>query len=116
MQIILDLLAGKTLQSATGTATAGNLVITDGSSTLVSIPLSATAGTLSAGVITLTVPLSGTATGSGTASAAYFTNNSGTTVGSGLSVGTSGADINLTQLAIYVNGLVTVTSGSITHG
>jgi len=122
MQVMADVIASRTPAAATGTATAGQLVIgtaslSGGTGVLATIALPATAFTVSGAVATLQgVPLSATASASGTAALAEFRNNAGTTVISGLTVGTSGSDINLNSTSITSGQTVTITSGTITHG
>lgn len=84
--------------------------------TLVTITLGDPSFTESAGVITMMgVPKSGVATGSGTAAAARIKDGGGTTIVSGLTVSTSGADINLNSTSITSGQTVTLTSGTVTH-
>jgi hypothetical protein len=122
LQVVSDLIAGKTIASATGTATAGSLVIgtsalSGATGVLATIALSTTPATISSGVFTLAgTPLSATATGTGTAALAEFRNNSGTVVVSGLTVGTSGTDLILGTTSVTAGQTVQVTSGTITHG
>lgn len=122
MQLVIDLIAGKTAASSTGSATAGSLVIGTSSlsgatGVLATIALGTTPFTLSSGVITLSgVPLSVTASATGTAAKAELRTNGGTVIVSGLTVGTSGADINLNSTSITSGQTVTVTLGTITHG
>ncbi len=122
MQLVADLVASKTAAASTGSATAGQLVIgTSGLSgatgVLATITLSATPGTISGPVLTLSgTPLSVTASASGTAALAELRNNAGTTIVSGLTVGTSGTDIVLGTTTITSGGTVTISSGTITHG
>jgi hypothetical protein len=122
MQLVSDLIASKTAAASTGTALAGTLVIgtsalSGATGVLASVPLSATPGTVSSGVFTLSgVPLQGTATGTGTAALAEFRNNAGTTIVSGLTVGTSGADVIINSTSISTGQAVLVTAGTITHG
>jgi hypothetical protein len=52
---------------------------------------------------------------SGTAAEARIKNGAGTVVISGLTVGTSGADINLDSVAITSGQTVTLTTGTISH-
>ena len=63
----------------------------------------------------LGVPKSGTAGASGTAAAARIKDGSGTPIINGLTVGVSGADINLNSTAISNGQTVTVSTGTITH-
>lgn len=122
MQLVADLIAGKTAASSSGTATAGSLVIgtsalSGATGVLATISLNATPGTVSGSVLTLSgTPLSATASGTGTAALAEFRNNAGTTIVSGLTVGTSGTDIIINSTAISSGQAVQVTSGTITHG
>ena len=122
MQLVADLIASKTAASSTGTATAGFLVIGTSAlsgvtGVLATITLSATPGTVSGSVFTLSgTPLSATATGTGTAALAEFRNTAGTVIVSGLTVGTSGTDIIINATAISTGQTVQITSGTITHG
>lgn len=122
MQLVADLISSKVAAASTGSALAGQLVIGTASlsgatGVLATIPLSATAGTVSGNVFTLAgVPLSVAASASGTAALAEFRNNAGTTVVSGLTVGTSATDIILGTTTITSGGTVTITAGTITHG
>lgn len=122
MQLVADLIASKTAVASTGTALAGYLVIgtsalSGGTGILATVTLSATPGTVSSGVLTLSgVPLQATASGTGTAALAEFRNNAGTTIVSGLTVGTSGTDIIINSTSISSGQAVQVTSGTITHG
>lgn len=122
MQLVPDLIASKVAAAATGSATAGQLVIGTASlsgatGVLATIALPTTPLTVSGAVATLAgVPLSATASASGTAALAEFRNNAGTTVVSGLTVGTSATDIILGTTSITSGGTVTITSGTITHG
>lgn len=77
----------------------------------------AIAGSASSGALTLNAIPAGTATGAGTAAIARIYQSDGTTmVMEGLTVGTSGSNVNITNLTIAVNDTVTVTSGTITEG
>lgn len=83
---------------------------------LATIALSDPCGSVSAGVLTLTMPKSDTnADASGTAAIARIKDNSGDVIVSGLTVGTAAADIILTSLAITAGDTVTITSGALTH-
>src|SRR5262245_6914957 len=85
-------------------------------SVLVTITLSDPSFTESSGVITMAgAPKSGVATGAGTAAVARIKDGGGTTKCNNLSVGTSGAEINLDSITIAVGQTVTLTSGTITH-
>lgn len=122
MQLVADLVAGKTQAASTGTATAGSLVIGTSSlsgatGVLVTFTLGTTPGTVSAGVLTISgTPLTVTASGTGTAAKAELRDNSGNVIVSGLTVGTSSADIIINATAISSGQSVTLSSGTITHG
>lgn len=84
--------------------------------TLVTITLGDPSFAESAGVITMQgAPKSGVATGTGAAAAARIRNGAGADVVTGLTVGTSGSDINLNSTSITTGQTVTLTSGTITH-
>ena len=87
-------------------------------SVLATIPLSNPAGTVSGGVLTFSAPISDTsADATGTAAEARIrTDAGGTDVVTGLTVGTSGANINLSSVGINTGDTVTITSATITHG
>jgi hypothetical protein len=77
----------------------------------------ATLGTVSGGVLTLNAVGSATATGAGTAAIARLFKTDGTTmVIEGLTVGTTGTNLVITNTTIAVNDVVTTASGSITEG
>jgi hypothetical protein len=122
MQLVIDLVAGKTAAASTGSATAGNLVIgtsalSGATGVLVTIPLSTTPFTLSSGVITLSgVPLSASPSAGGTANKAEIRDNSGTVIVGGLTVGTSASDIIVNTVTVATGIPFQVTSGTITHG
>jgi hypothetical protein len=124
MQLVADLIASKVAAASTGSATAGKLVIGDGTlagpgatGVLCTVTLPATAFTVSGAVATLQgVPLSGTASATGTASKAELRNNADAVVVSGLTVGVGSGDIQLTSTAITNLQTVTVNSGTLTHG
>lgn len=83
---------------------------------LVTITLADPASTVAGSVLTLAgTPKSGTATGAGTAAAARIRDSNNADVATGLTVGTSGADINLDAVVIAVGQTVTVNSGTLTH-
>jgi hypothetical protein len=83
---------------------------------LVIITLGDPSFTESGGVITMTgVPKSGTASNTGTAAAARIKDGGGTSIVTGLTVGTSGADINLNSTSITSGQTVSLTSGTLTH-
>lgn len=121
MQAVLDRVQGKTPAAATGSATAGSLVIgtsalSGATGVLATIALTATGFTLAGSVLTLHgVPLSAVATANGTAAKAEIRNNAGTVVVSGLTVGMSAADIVLGTVTITIGLTVIVTAGTLTH-
>lgn len=81
------------------------------------IPLADPCGSVSAGVLTLTMPQSDTnADATGTAAEARIKDSNGTVIVSGLTVGTSGANINLSSVGITAGDTVTLNSAAITHG
>jgi hypothetical protein len=121
MQLISDMVAGKTPAASTGGATAGQLVILDAlGGILVAVPLPTTPFAVSgSGTVVATllgVPLSVLASASGIAARAELRNNAGATITSGLSVGTLGTEIVLTSTTIIAGTNITVTSGVIAHG
>lgn len=125
LQVMSDMVAGKTAGAATGTASAGQLVIgtaalAGATGVLATVALPTAPFTISgSGTVIATlagVPLSATASASGTAAKAELRTNAGVVVVSGLTVGTSGADINLTSTSVTSGQTVTVSSGTITHG
>lgn len=75
-------------------------------------------GTASGGVLTFDMDpdlTDSSANNDGTAAAAQIKNGDGTAVITGLTVGTSGADINLDSVSITTGQTVTLTTGTITH-
>jgi hypothetical protein len=121
LQLVSDLVAGKTAAASTGSATAGKLVIgtsalSGATGVLVTIDLPTTPFTISGGVATLQgTPLTDTATASGTAAKAELRDNGGGVIVSGLTVGTTGTHITLPSVAIVSGEEVVVTAGTITH-
>lgn len=121
MQLVADLIAGKTVASSTGTATAGSLVIgtsalSGATGVLATFTLGTTPGTVSSGVFTVSgTPLTATAAATGTAAKAEFRDNSGNVIVTGLTVGTSASDIIINATAISTGQTVTLSSGTITH-
>lgn len=122
MQLVADLISSKTAAASTGTATAGSIVVgtsalSGATGVLCTFNLSATPGTVSGSVLTISgTPLTATATGTGTAALAEIRNNAGTVVVSGLTVGTSGTDLIINATAIATGQTITLSSGTITHG
>ena len=107
----------------TAIGTSGFLVIGDGTlatpstGILAKIPLSATAGTVTTGILTLSgLPLSVTATGTGTASKAELWTPANAVIVSGLTVGTGGQNIVLGTASINSGNTVSITAAAITHG
>jgi hypothetical protein len=85
-------------------------------SVLATIPLSDPCGSVTDGVLTLDMPKSDTsADAGGTAAAARIRTSAATDVVTGLTVGTSGSDINLDSVSITSGQTVTLTSATITH-
>lgn len=84
---------------------------------LAEITLADPCATISAGVLTFSgFPRSDTsANASGTAAAARIRDSNGVDVITGLTVGTSGADINLDTTTIAAGQQVQITSATITH-
>lgn len=84
---------------------------------LATITLADPSFTRAADVLTLAgTPRSDTsADATGTAAVARIKDSNGTIVITGLTVGTSGADINLNSVSLTAGQAVTITSGTITH-
>lgn len=84
---------------------------------LAEITLGDPSGTVSGAVLTLSgFPRSDTsANATGTAAAARIRDSAGTDVITGLTVGTSGSDINLDSTSITAGQTVTINSATITH-
>jgi hypothetical protein len=77
----------------------------------------ATLGTVSGGVLTFNAVGSATATGAGTAAIARLFKTDGTTmVIEGLTVGTSGTNIVITNATIAINDVITTSAATITEG
>lgn len=82
---------------------------------LAELPLSATAGTVSAGVLTMNaITDDSSANASGTATWFRVTTSGGTAVIDG-DVGTSGSDLNLNTVGLVALGAVAITSFTITE-
>ena len=86
-------------------------------SILAEITLADPSGTVSGGVLTFSsFPRSDTsANNTGTAAAARIRDSNGVDIITGLSVGTTGSDINLDSVSITAGQTVTITSAAITH-
>lgn len=96
----------------------GKLVIRTGANAvLATIILTDPCGTAASGVLTFDFDpdISATATGTGTAANAIITDSNDVTIISGLTVGTSGSDINLDSTSITTGQTVTITAATITH-
>ena len=119
MSVIYSAAAKTARMNAVVTAigASGKLKIkTSGDVVLATIPLAATAGTVSGAVLTLSAPISDTAAdGTGTAAKATITTSGDVDVITGLTVSTTGADINLDSVSITTGQTVTITTGTITH-
>lgn len=103
------------IDAATG---AGKLVIRDsGNAVLATLTMTVPSGTVSGAVLTFDFDpdLSTTATGTGTAHNAIITDGADVTVVSGLTISTSGADINLNSTSITTGQTVSLQTGTITH-
>jgi len=84
--------------------------------TLVTITLNDPSGTTTGDVLTFSgFPKSGTAGGTGTAAAARVRDSDDNDVVTGLTVSTSGADINLDSVSITSGQDVELTSATLTH-
>lgn len=84
---------------------------------LATITLADPCGTVATDTLTFTMPRSDTAAdNSGTAAVARIKESAGTVIVNNLTVGTSGANINLNSLSITVGGTVTLNSGTLVHG
>lgn len=97
----------------------GSRPATGGSATTILAELTCNAtfaGAAAAGVLTLNaITQDSAANATGTATWARLFKSDGTTIVMDLSVGTSGADINLNTVAIVTNAIVSVTSATITE-
>ena len=94
-------------------------IYTAGGATLIdTLTCSATlAPAASGGVLTLNAITAGTAVATGTAATATLFKSDGTTaVISGLTVGTSGSNINLSSVSITSGDSIAISSASITEG
>jgi hypothetical protein len=102
----------------TGGAGALKIGTTAMGTVLSTITLANPVGSVSGGVLTFSgTPLSdSSAANSGTAAAAAIYSGGSTLIISSLTVNTSGADINLSSVAVVAGEPVTLTSASITHG
>ena len=105
--------------SQAGTTAVLEIGTTGMATVLATIPLANPIGTVAgAGVLTLSgVPVTDTsADATGTAAAARIrTATGGTDIVTGLTVGTTGSDINLDSVSITAGQQVQISSGTITH-
>lgn len=103
--------------TAAGTTAVLEIGTTGMASILATIALANPIGTVTNGVLTMTMPQSDTsADNTGTAAAARIrTATGGTDIVTGLTVSTSGADINLDSTSITSGQTVTINSFTITH-
>ena len=102
--------------TAAGTLVIGTSALSGGTGVLATITLDTTPATVSGNVLTISgLPKSATASNSGTAALAELRDNAGTVIVSGLTVGTSGTDIIISNTTITSGQTVQVTSGTITH-
>jgi hypothetical protein len=91
-------------------------IMTSGDAVLVTFGLDAAGGTISGAVWTLVFDASTVAaSGTGTAAKAQVKDSGGTAELTGLTVGTSGQDINLDSVSITATQNVTLSSATITH-
>lgn len=83
---------------------------------LATIPLANPAGSVSGGVLTLSMPASDTsADASGTAAVARIKDGSANIIATGLTVGTSATDIIIASTTIVAGQVVTLNTATITH-
>jgi hypothetical protein len=117
---VKDLRMTQVINSIDGGAGAGYIEIgtTGMVSVLATITLADPSGTTTNGVLTLSgFPRSDTtADATGTAAEARIRDSNAVNIVTGLTVGTSGANINLSSLAITAGDTVTLNSAVITHG
>lgn len=122
MKLVLNLLGTATAPTipTTGTA-AGSLVIgtaalSGATGVLITYTLQTTPATVSGDTLTLAgLPFTAAASASGTAVKAELRANDGSVVVGGLTVGTSGANIIISDTAINSGQSYQVTGGTITH-
>jgi hypothetical protein len=120
LQVVQALIQGQTPGTATGTATAGQIVIGTASlsgatGVLVTLPLNASCCTVSGNTLTIAgTPLTANPTANGTAALAEIRNSSGTTIESGLTVGTSSADIIVNTTTVATGVPFTLNSATFT--
>jgi hypothetical protein len=114
MQAVADQIDG-----GSGSPAAGKLIIGTAAmgTVLAIVPFVVPCGTVSGDTLTFDYDpdISVFAIATGTAAAATIVDSDGTTLISGLTVGTSGANVNLTNLSIAEHQEVKITSGTIQH-
>ncbi|SPK73721.1 conserved protein of unknown function [Cupriavidus taiwanensis] len=116
---MLDAITTQTGGSAKLRIYAGTRPATGGAETTVLAELTCNATfapAASGGVLTLNSITSAAASASGTATWARLLKSDGTTIIADMSVGTSGADLNLNSTALSSGATVSVTSATITAG
>ncbi len=102
--------------SGVGNIIIGTSALSGATGVLATIPLPKPSASIASGVATLLgTPLSAAASATGTAAKAEIRDSAGNVIISGLTVGTSGSDINLNSTSISSGQTVTITSGTITH-
>ena len=110
MQLVADLIASGRLVIGTSSLSGTTGVLVNG-------VLSATAASISGGILTLLgVPIATTATGAGVAALAELRNSAGAAIVTGLTVNTAGADIIIGNTNVTIGETVSINSGTITHG
>lgn len=101
----------------TGQLVIGTSALSGATGVLATLTLASPSVSISGGVATLLgVPLTVNASATGTAAKAEFRNSAGTAIITGLTVGTSGSDVNLSTTSLVSGSPVTITAGTITHG
>lgn len=121
LRVVADAIDSKSFVVGSGIGAAGTLVIGTSllsgvTGVLATIPLQNPGATISGNTLTIAgVPLSADATATGTAAKAELRSSTGTAIVTGLTVGTSGADIIISNTAITLGQTVQINSGTITH-
>lgn len=109
MQAVADAIAG-------GSLVIGNTALSGSTGVLSTDTLGTPAATVSGDTMTISgAPISGTASGTGTAALAELRNSSGVTIVDQLTVGTSSANIIVSNTSFVSGGAVNVISGTIVH-
>lgn len=123
LQLVADLVDGLTPAAATGSRTAGKIVVGTsalaGGATgkLLEFTLPTPAFVVLGGAMTLQgVPLNSTATAAGKAALAEIRNNAGDVIVSGLKVGILDAQVIVASVNIKVGDAVALTALTIDHG